>query len=128
MRQIRRALDSMALAQLFTHETDYIYKIHPDRWRMIVGKIAREIAPYHPELVTLEEGMRRLRDTKTSAISDGALDPETSTVRVTFKGTCQGASQFAFFAGQDEEPELVNIPPFEGFTFCSFNVFGGKTR
>ena len=48
VRQVRRALDSLALGSLFTHETDFIYKIEPDRWAEIIAGVAKGIASYNP--------------------------------------------------------------------------------
>ncbi|NLE45581.1 MAG: hypothetical protein GX620_12745 [Chloroflexi bacterium] len=66
---IRRALDSMAMATLFTHETDYLCKISPENWRIIMEAVTRELAPYNPRMVTLDEGACIQRATRTARLT-----------------------------------------------------------
>ncbi len=57
---LKRSLDSMAVADLFSHEYTFIDVISEPDWRTILQGITQNIASYHPQYVTT--GLRlRLR-------------------------------------------------------------------
>ena len=113
LRQLRRALDSMALPVLFTHETDYIYKISPEAWEAQLAQIAAGLAPYHPIFVTLDEGVRYVRAVKTSRLASAIYDPAAASVAVRFAGRADLPTHFHLFTS-DLASRLVEIPPFDG--------------
>ncbi len=112
VRQLRRALNNMALASLFTHETDYIYKIRPDNWRAIMEGITREIAAYHPRLVTLDEGMQVLRATKTSRLEGVGADTS-GALTASFKGQADCATTLSLFDNDLLSDQPIDVPAFE---------------
>jgi hypothetical protein len=124
VRQLKRAMDSMAMASLFTHETDHIYKISPDHWRQIVKNTANGIAGYQPVLVTLDEGMRRLRDTVTARMSSGEYDIERREVTIRLQGHADTAGAALLFVQEDEEGRWIDTPAFDGTTAISVPVRG----
>ncbi len=113
--QLKRALDSMALPTLFTHETDYIYKINPVNWQEILKRISTGITAYNPLQVTLDDGMRSVRATKTSTFSECYYEPETGEIQAVFDGYTDVPSFFYLFtgAGQEIASRLVRVPVFE---------------
>jgi hypothetical protein len=115
-RQMRRALDAMALASLFTHETDFIYKIEPDRWTAIIQGAADEIALYQPWQMTLDDAMGLLRATRSSSLRRCALVENGKEIQVTFEGRADRATYFYLF-GEGEgriTGEILEVPAFEG--------------
>ncbi len=112
--QIKRALDSMALPTLFTHETDYVYKIRPENWIEIFKGIARGIASYKPLQVTLDDGMRAVRATKTSTFSECLYEPQTGEIQAVFSGQTDVPTSFYVFteAGREIASQMVEVPVF----------------
>ncbi len=112
--QLKRALDSMALPTLFTHETDYIYKISPENWQEILQRISAGIAVYNPLQVTLDDGMRIVRTTKTATFSDCFYKLETNEIQAVFHGYVDVPSSFYLFTGTSQKIDcrLVQVPVF----------------
>ena len=114
LRQLKRALDSFALPVLFTHETDYIYKISPDAWDAQLAHIASGLSTYEPIYVTLDEGIRYIRATKTSRLASAAYDSATQKITVHFTGQADVLTHFHLFISEQEiTSRLVEVPPFE---------------
>lgn len=115
VRQLRRALDSMALAVLFTHETDYIYKIRPDAWSKEIAQVAAGIADYNPIYVTMDEGVRYVRATRTARIESCWYDTAAGEVSTVFAGRTDVPTHFYLFDGADGEitAALVDVPAFD---------------
>jgi hypothetical protein len=118
VRQLRRALDSMALASLFTHETDFIYKIEPEAWEREIAGIADGIKGYNPRYMTCDEGIRIVRATKTSTLDSAAFDPDQGTIRVEFRGAADAATGMYVFTGEGPgiDMRLIDVPAFAGGT------------
>jgi hypothetical protein len=121
VRQVRRALDSMALASLFTHETDFIYKIQPDHWAEIIQGVAKGIASYHPVQLTLDDAGVYLRDVKTSRLRACRLDNQTGEILVTLEGRTEENTHVMVFRDGENGPtqEIHEVPAFEGFIVTS---------
>ena len=121
VRQLRRALDSMALAVLFTHETDHIYRIRPEAWAAEVEQVARGIAEYEPIYMTLDDGIRYVRATRTSRLQSCAFDPASGQVEAAFGGSADVPTHFYLFTEEGEEitSQLVPVPPFAGLAAVS---------
>jgi hypothetical protein len=113
-RQLSRAMDSMAMASLFTHETDFIYKIRPENWREIMAGVEHFLEPYHPISVTLDEGMRYLRATKTARLRAASFDPARAEVSAFLEGDSDLTTHMYLFTDVEPEGRLIEIPPFEG--------------
>jgi hypothetical protein len=113
LRQVRRALDSFALPVLFTHETDYIYKISPAAWDGQLERISSGLSAYNPIYVTLDEGVRYVRATKTSRLESATYDPARREVAVHFAGQADVLTHYHLFTSEEEiSARLVEVPPF----------------
>ena len=125
VRQLRRALDSMALAVLFTHETDYIYKIRPDVWAKEMEQITAGIGGYDPIYVTLDEGVRYVRATRTSRLKSCRCDVATGEITAIFDGYADVPTHFYLFteAGGEIAPELVGVPAFQGEVVITHKIW-----
>ena len=66
-RQTKRALDSMALATLFTHGY-FMGDVGPESWRATLQGITDNLAPYNPIYVTLDYACQYVRAMHTSDI------------------------------------------------------------
>ena len=124
VRQLRRELDSMALAVLFTHETDRIYRIPPEVWPEKIGGVAAGIADYDPIYVTLDDGARYVRATRTSRLESCAYDPCKRELTATLAGYADVDTHFQLFTEEAGEISrtLVRIPAFKGRTTVTARV------
>jgi hypothetical protein len=122
VRQLRRALDSMALAVLFTHETDYVYKIRPEAWAEEIAQVAAGITRYNPIYVTPDEGVRYVRATWTSRLKSCRYDVTTGEVAATFTGYTDVPTHFYLFTGSGDDitAALVEVPVFDGETVVTY--------
>lgn len=114
VRQLRRALDSLAHAVLFTHETDYIYRIEPDKWEEEIRRVREGIDDYDPIMMTSDEAVKVLRAFRTSRIEEYTVDPCTGMVGAAFSGTADMATSFTVFTekGGDVKAERFEVPAF----------------
>lgn len=124
VRQLRRELDSMALAVLFTHETDRIYLIQPEEWPEKIGGVAEGIADYDPIYVTMDEGVSYVRATRTSQIRSCAYDASAEQVKVTLAGRADLDTHVMLFTeeGGKTVRRLVPVPAFEGQTTVAVSM------
>ncbi len=116
VRQLRRALDSMALASLFTHETDFIYRIPPAAWDMIMRQVAGGISGYKPIYVTADEGVRYVRATRSSRLVSSRVSASGGELELTFSGRADVPTHCYVFTQADEGMVglLAEVPAFEG--------------
>jgi hypothetical protein len=114
--QILRAIDGMALATLFTHETDFIYKIQPENWAAIMRGVEREIRSRGPIQMTLDDGIRTVRATHTSSLASCDFDAQSGKVNVRFTGSADVPTGLYLYTGEGDavETRLVEVPAFEG--------------
>ncbi|MEK7767750.1 MAG: hypothetical protein AAB368_16090, partial [bacterium] len=97
VRTIARGLDSLALAVLFTHETDHLWKIPPARLRAELRGVARGIAGRRPRFVTLDDGLRAVEATKTARIVSVVQHPTARRVTVTLAGRAAVETSFRLY-------------------------------
>jgi hypothetical protein len=122
-RQLKRALDGMALATLFTHE----WHIHPtsccgstaittNNWRAILQGITNNLAAYNPIYVTLDYACQYVRATRTARITASEFDRNTGQVNVTVSGSADIPILVQIFVGEDGGiTNLVGtVPVFSG--------------
>lgn len=116
IRQLKRAIDGMALAVLFTHETDYIYRIDPQNWDKELMLITRAMEPYDPDYLTIDEGIRIVRSVVTSGITNVRVNQARRVARISFKGYTDTTTTCYLFMdnGEDVRSQLINVPPFSG--------------
>jgi hypothetical protein len=122
VRQLRREIDSMALAVLFTHEGDHIVRISPQEWPEKIGGVAAGIADYDPIYVTIDEGISYVRATRTSRLRSCECDGGTVTAMLT--GMSDMETHFQLFTDEGGEivRTLVPIPAFDGETVVRIAV------
>jgi hypothetical protein len=108
-RQLKRALDSMVLATLYTHEW-YIQPIpqssnqtpiSTNNWRAILQGITNNLAAYNLIYVTLDYACHYLRATRTSRIVASAYDTSSGRVTATLTGNTDTDTLVYVFVGAD---------------------------
>jgi hypothetical protein len=124
IKTVRRALDSMALAVLFTHETDYLSKIQPQNLEKELKGVMAGLADYQPVHVTQDEGFRYVRATKTSHFRTCNFYPQSQTIEAVFSGYADVATSFKVFydAHGEIQTKTVAIPAFQQETKVTFNI------
>jgi hypothetical protein len=60
IRHLRRALNSMVLSTLFTHEY-FLANITADNWRTILGQVTLAISGYNPEYTSMDYAVKYIR-------------------------------------------------------------------
>jgi len=114
VRQLRRSLSSMALAVLFTHETDYIFRIKPESWEEQFRIISREISEFNPMMLTIDDALKIVRATKTSKLGSIEADIQRGTVKVELRGYTDVKTYFYLFSDKKGiiNQHLIEIPVF----------------
>jgi hypothetical protein len=114
-RQLRRSLDSMVLATLFTHEY-YIQRINPANWRSILAQITANLTSYNPIYVSLDYAAKYVRAKKNSKILTGDFNPSGGTVSIQLSGHTDIDTQVFLFQGTDTgiTQSAMLVPPFSG--------------
>jgi hypothetical protein len=130
-RQIKRALDSMVLASVFTHE----WWIHPtsccgsttvttNNWRAILQGITNNIAAYQPIFVTTDYADQYVRATRTSRIASSQFDIASGQVIVNLSGKTDLPTSVQVFVGADNSISNSpgSIPIFNGSAVATLKV------
>ena len=115
-RQLRRALDSMTLATLFTHEY-YIQPITAGNWQAILSGVVGDVASYNPAYVTMDYACRYVRAKHDSKISSASFDPGTQTLTTDLTGSADIPTQFYVFTSAGDGTVLqapAGVPAFSG--------------
>ncbi len=110
VRQVARALDAMALGVLFTHETDHLWKIPTAKLRAELRGVVQGLAGRAPRFVTLEEGIRAVRATRTARITAVHHDPARGAVSVTFTGHAVDPTSFMLLTDSTTGPRVRHVP------------------
>jgi len=124
VRQLVRGMDSMALASLFTHETDHIQQMRPDTWAAAIAGVAAGIASHNPVFVTADEGIRAVRATCTSHLAAIREDAEGDGMMAVLRGRAQVPTYLHVCTEDDDQLRLerVPVPEFDGETAVRFRV------
>lgn len=124
IRQLKRALSSMALASLFTHETDYIYQIKPDCWEEQFKIISNGIKNYNPIFLTLDESLKIVRAHKTSYLAEAVSYSKKNRIDISLNGTTDTSSFVYLFTGTNDNisQRLIKIPTFKEYTKISITT------
>lgn len=128
---ISRSLQSMNFAELMTHEENYLKKINPNNWRLILKGITESIAKYNPHYLTIDSAMTVLESTYNSKVK--SVYYESGNYRVKFKGnTIASTSLYVYTANFDTVyQKLFEIPIFKDqyeFQFKSSNLILPQIR
>lgn len=106
---LKQALDSLALATLFTHEwaihpiscTPSSQNISPTNWRAILQLITNNMAAYQPVFVTMDYACQYIRATRTGRLLTADYDPISGQVHAAFSGSTDLSLQVQVYLGQD---------------------------
>ncbi len=129
--QTRRALDSMALATLFSHGSRISGEWAnngPANWRTILQGTTQGLAGYHPIYITLDDACKYTRSIKDTNISTGTYNPVSKVVTTNFQrvsgvsGTSVPTKFYVFTDG--EAFTLVDVPVFTNATTVNFTLPG----
>jgi len=113
-RQLTRAIHSLTLPVLFTHETDYIYKINPASWEQIIRQIAEIMSVHQPRYMTLDDGLRLVRTYHTADLSSAMYNPGRNTILARFSGYTDTLTTVMVFTEENGEivTEYIDLQPF----------------
>lgn len=116
LRQLKRALNDMALATLFTHEAGYICKIEPNSWDNELRCISEGISDYNPIFLPMDDALKIVRAAKTSRLKSFSFDPSNGLVKAEFTGKSDVDISFYLFTERRGRicSELVRVPQFDG--------------
>ncbi|MEP7279895.1 MAG: hypothetical protein ABI813_14690 [Bacteroidota bacterium] len=116
--QLSRALNSMALPVLFTHETDFIYKIKPENWDREIQLVTEGIKSYNPIYLTMDEALKIVRATKTSKLGKIETDKSNDNLKIELTGKTDVKSYLYVFSDRKGkiDQQLVEIPAFDAST------------
>jgi hypothetical protein len=114
--QLKRALDAMVPAVLFTHETNYIQSIAPDAWEQEIRRISEGIASYEPMQMTTDDAALYVRATRTSRLSSVRYDEQNREIVARLRGNADRTTHLRLFTETDGviADKLVPVPEFEG--------------
>jgi hypothetical protein len=115
VRQLTRALDSRALATLFTHGY-FVPPIPPADWRTILERTTAGIAAYAPMHMTMDRACAFVRDQHTSALSAVRVEDANGAVRLRLTGRAAAGTTASIFIERDGaiEERTVAVPAFSG--------------
>lgn len=118
IRILKRALNAKALAVLFTHETDYVFRIEPQNWDKALKLVSEGIADYNPVYLTLDDALRIVRAHRTSQMNSCTYEAPSGIVEAQFAGSTDVPTSFYLFTGQNDNitSALIKVPPFDGRT------------
>jgi hypothetical protein len=124
-RQTIRALDSMVLATLFTHEY-YLQDIPTDSWTTILETIKTNIEPYGPIYVTMDYACQYVRAIHNSNISASSYDLGTNILTTSLSGATDMVTKFYVFTqdGTTIRQIMVDVPTFNPSTVVNFTIPG----
>ncbi len=113
IRQLRRALDSRAIATLFTHGY-FIPPIGAESWRTILERITTAVADHAPLQMTMDAACALARGQQTSTIASAIYEPSGRRLRLRLTGHAEVATSFAVFenAGDGVAERTEWVPPF----------------
>lgn len=116
VRQLKRALDAKALAVLFTHETDYIYKIRPENWERIMAGIRKAINPWNVISLTSDSALRIVRAYSTSSLHSFFFSEENLTLILNVSGHADVATTAEVFTETEKgiASQLIMIHAHDG--------------
>ena len=111
----KRALDSMVMTTIFTHEW-YISPVSAANWQAILQGLANNLASYNPSYVTLDYASQYVRATRTSRLLSSGYDPVSGQVTATLSGTTDLDTSVYVFVGADSSitSSFGTVPVFSG--------------
>ena len=98
--QLKRALNGMELATIFTHE-EYLLAITDENWNSILAGVTAGVAGYAPEYVTLDYASQYVRAMTTSSIMGSSYNPVSQSLDTTLSGSTDLATRFYLFTEEN---------------------------
>jgi hypothetical protein len=111
----KRALDSLVMTTIFSHEW-YISPVSATNWQAILRGVTNNLAAYNPIYVTLDYASQYVRATRTSRLVSAEFDAASGQVRATFSGKTDLSLSVYSFAGEDSAITMTpaTVPVFTG--------------
>lgn len=113
--QLRRALSSMCLGVLFTHETDFIYSIDPKNWDWQLKTITEGVSDFNPLYLTIDDAVEIVRAMKTSKFNQVSFSRKENKLRLNLTGNAKvTTSAYLYTEGKNGsiEQKILDIKPF----------------
>lgn len=125
IKTLSRGLEGKFLAVLFTHETDYIFKVEPENWEKIFSKICDGISIYDPVYLTTDEALKIVRAFHTSEIQTSEYNVTTGEVKVIMTGETDIQTSVYVYTEVDNAiiEKLIEIPPFKSEISKTFSLY-----
>jgi len=124
VRQVKRALDSMAMGQLYTHEFYLIpipqsqnqTPITSNNWYTILQGVTNGLGGYAPNYVTMDYACQYVRATRTSRLIASSYDSASGQVATVFSGMTDLPTSVYVFVGADSAitSSFGTVPAFAG--------------
>ena len=124
VRQLERAMNSLVPAVLFTHETDYIYRIEPENWDLELKRISEEIAEYQPRYLLLDDALKLVRTYHTARPISTSFNTKNGNFKIHFEGYSDVSSSVTYFIGNKDNitTEYLTIKPFKKDQVIKFKI------
>ncbi len=123
---LKRALDSMAVATLVSHEYLFVNGMSPADWQQTMAGVTSSIREYKPQYVSQGHACAYARAVHDSDITGGTYDAARGQLSVTLSGQTEMPTQFYVFteeAGQIVD-RLVDVPAFNATTQVTYTLPG----
>jgi len=123
---LKRPLDSMAIADLFSHEYTFISSMSEADWRTVLQGITTGIADYSPIFVSRDYACAYARAVHDSNITDSIYNAISNQITVDLAGKTDMGTKFYVFtedAGQMVQ-RLVNVDAFSGTAHVNYTIPG----
>jgi hypothetical protein len=123
---LKRPLDSMAIATLFSHEYTFINTVSEPAWRQIMQGITTNIAGYKPMYVSMDYACAYARAIHDSNVTSSIYNPSSKSVSVNLAGQTDMPTKFYVFSEQDGQilGRLVDVPTFDGVKQIDYTLPG----
>ena len=124
-RQTKRALDSKALAVLFTH--DWLVSTYgwdeesAANWRAILQGVTQNLTAYNPRYVTMDFACQYLRALNTSILGSVTYDPFLGMASATVGGRSDLPTEFSVYLADDRYID-IEVPVFTDSTVVEFQI------
>ena len=108
VRILRRALNSMVLPTLFTHE--YNLLMEPDSWRLILSGVTSALSPYNPEYKSMDDAVQYIRAKENINITN--ITDDNTLVSISCSGDNDMETKCYLFTGSDNQIlfRLITLP------------------
>lgn len=125
IKTLSRGLSGRSLAVLFTHETDYIFKVEPENWDKIFKKVSEGISMYNPIYLNTLEALKYIRALHTSEIKDCNYDKNLGELSIKLKGETDVHTSIHLYTENESgaiKENLVDIPIFTNEVTKIWNI------